>query len=160
MYNQNRPIWTVLEPSLMVEWHLWAVLRMIFKSNSVRIGTTGWDSKHYCPCFLIGIKEELTFVQLNEEDEKAAEEREAAAALDGELPGRPEPIFPTEVVEESTWARAPSGPGCPHPRTATSELSGRQVWSMSSSYRFCSKTSLTCLPSVSASPLPVGEIHM
>ncbi|XP_028005359.2 enolase 4 isoform X2 [Eptesicus fuscus] len=50
----------------------------------------------------LGFKEELTFVQLNEEDEKAAEEREAAAALAGELPGRPEPIFPTEVVEEST----------------------------------------------------------
>ncbi|XP_036191751.1 enolase 4 [Myotis myotis] len=49
----------------------------------------------------LGFKGELTFVQLNEEDEKAAEEPEAAAAEAGELPGRPEPIFPTEVVEEA-----------------------------------------------------------
>lgn len=91
----------VLEPSLMVVQHLRALLRMIFKSNSIRIGTTGFDSKHYCPCFLIGSKGELTFVELNEEDEKAAEEREAEAALAGELPGHPEPIFPTEVVQES-----------------------------------------------------------
>ncbi|XP_014406059.1 PREDICTED: enolase-like protein ENO4 isoform X1 [Myotis brandtii] len=49
----------------------------------------------------LGFKGELTFVQLNEEDDKASEEPDAAAAEAGELPGRPEPIFPTEVVEEA-----------------------------------------------------------
>ncbi|XP_070288295.1 enolase 4 isoform X1 [Myotis yumanensis] len=49
----------------------------------------------------LGSKGELTFVQLNEEDNKAAEEPEAVAAEAGELPERPEPIFPTEVVEEA-----------------------------------------------------------
>ncbi|XP_016067668.1 PREDICTED: enolase-like protein ENO4 [Miniopterus natalensis] len=42
----------------------------------------------------LGLNEELTFSNLNEEDE-------AAAALAGELPEPPEPIFPTEVVEAS-----------------------------------------------------------
>ncbi|ELK36753.1 Enolase-like protein ENO4 [Myotis davidii] len=49
----------------------------------------------------LGFKGELTFVQLSEEDEKADEEPEAVAAEAGELPGRPEPIFPTEVIEEA-----------------------------------------------------------
>lgn len=31
----------VLEPSLMVEWRLWALLRMIFKSDDVRTGAIG-----------------------------------------------------------------------------------------------------------------------
>nr|KAF6322258.1 enolase 4 [Pipistrellus kuhlii] len=48
----------------------------------------------------LGFKEELTFVQLSEEDEKAAKEPVAEAAPAGELPGRPEPIFPTEVLQE------------------------------------------------------------
>lgn len=74
---------------------------MIFKSNSISISTAGSDSKHCCCCFLIGFKGELTFVQLSEEDEKADEEPEATAAEAGELPGRPEPIFPTEVIEEA-----------------------------------------------------------
>lgn len=97
MYNQNRPVGMVLEPSDGGG----TSLRMIFKSNSISLGTTGSDSEHCCRCFLIGFKGELTFVQLNEEDEKAAEEPEAAAAEAGELPGCPEPIFPTEVVEEA-----------------------------------------------------------
>ncbi|CAK6436071.1 unnamed protein product [Pipistrellus nathusii] len=50
----------------------------------------------------LGFKEELTFVQLSEEEEKIAEEPVAEAVLAGELPGRPEPIFPTEVVQEPT----------------------------------------------------------
>ncbi|KAM7073927.1 enolase 4 isoform 3-T3 [Molossus nigricans] len=50
----------------------------------------------------LGFSGELTFFNLNEEEEKAAQALEAEAALAGELPEPPEPIFPTEVVEEST----------------------------------------------------------
>uniref|UniRef100_F6ZW16 Enolase 4 n=1 Tax=Equus caballus TaxID=9796 RepID=F6ZW16_HORSE len=48
----------------------------------------------------LGFNEEHSFY-LNEEAEKATEALEAAAALAGELPEAPQPIFPTEVVEES-----------------------------------------------------------
>lgn len=41
-------------------------------------------------------------MQLSEEDDKAAAEREAAAAPAGEPPGRPQPIFPTEVIQEDS----------------------------------------------------------
>ncbi|XP_070449293.1 enolase 4 isoform X2 [Equus przewalskii] len=48
----------------------------------------------------LGFNEEHSFY-LNEEAEKATEALEAVATMAGELPEAPQPIFPTEVVEES-----------------------------------------------------------
>lgn len=63
------------------------------------MGTDGLDSKHDRRCVLIGLNEEHTFCCLNEEDEKA----EVPAATEaGELLERPEPIFPTEVIEDES----------------------------------------------------------
>lgn len=56
------------------------------------MGTVVLYSKRDC-CVLIGFNEEHTFCNLNEEDEKA----EVPAAAE-----HPEPIFPTEVVEEES----------------------------------------------------------
>lgn len=68
--------------------------------------------------FLIGFKEEYTFLGLNKDHDTAAESHEAAAKVAGELREPPPPIFPAEAGEESAKAWASSGQGCTRPRTA------------------------------------------
>lgn len=62
--------------------------------------------------FLIGFNEEHTFFYWNEEAEKA-----------GELPEVPEPIFPTEVVEEHAklWSVFPPGLHAPQLTSHTTQ---------------------------------------
>ncbi|XP_019580810.2 enolase 4 isoform X2 [Rhinolophus sinicus] len=52
----------------------------------------------------LGFNEGYTFPDLNKDDDTAAESREAAAEVAGELREPPQPIFPTEAGEESAKA--------------------------------------------------------
>lgn len=68
------------------------------------MGSAELDSKLYWCGFLIGFHEGYTFPDLNKDDDTAAESREAAAEVAGELCEPPQPIFPAEAGEESAKA--------------------------------------------------------